>query len=76
MVNLDIRTRYSGPTDTSGSRVTAYINGRQLSLPYQYESNDPHLCVAAALLAAMGVTKFEVLSRRELMRGYVFEVAL
>ena len=76
MVNLNIRTRYSGPTDTRGSRMTAYGNGRQLTIPYPYESNDPHLCVAAALLAAMGVTEFEVLSRRELTRGYVFEVAL
>ena len=76
MVNLNIRTRYSGPTDTRGSRVTAYGNGRQLTIPYPYESNDAHLCVAAALLAAMGVTKFEVLSRRELTRGYVFKVAL
>lgn len=76
MVNLDIRTRYSGPTDTRGSRVTAYGNGRQLTIPYPYDSNDAHLYAASALLAAMGVTKFEVVSRREISRGYAFMVAL
>jgi hypothetical protein len=44
-----IRTRYYGPTDTRGSRITARHAGKQLTMPYDHGSNDPHRKVAQAL---------------------------
>jgi len=68
-----IRTRYYGPTDFQGSKITARHDGRQLTLPYDYGVWDPHLKVAQAL--ADKVYGAASLIRREITeRGYVYNV--
>lgn len=39
---ISIRTRYSGPTDTRGSRVTVYGPAGQRTYSYDYSAYDAH----------------------------------
>lgn len=51
---MRIRTRYIPATDTQGSRIRAYFTGtdgreHQLTVPYDYASNDPHRDLASQI---------------------------
>lgn len=50
-----IVTRYHGPTDTRGARVSATAAGGRLVLPYDYagEAYDNHAAAALALAAKL-----------------------
>lgn len=58
MDNVTITTRYHGPTNTRGSRITATGHGRQLTVPYDYALGvvDNHGAVARALATVLGYT--------------------
>jgi len=51
-----IITKYHGPTNTRGSRITAYANGHKATIPYPYELSgmECHLAAAEALVKKMG----------------------
>ena len=52
-----IITRYHGPTDTKGARISArMMTARPLFVPYAYEltERDAHAAAAAALMAREG----------------------
>lgn len=52
-----IRTRYSGPTDTRGSRITATDgDGNRVTISYSTaeDQGDPHEYVAYKLMEKMG----------------------
>lgn len=54
-----IRTRYSGPTDTRGSRITADDgDGNRISLSREFDNtvNGSHRTAAYALMDKMGWT--------------------
>lgn len=36
-----IKVTYIGPTDTKGSRLKATFDGRQITKPFDYSSNNP-----------------------------------
>ena len=49
-----IQTRYHGPTDTKGSRISAFDNdGNRIYLPYDHGSADPHRDAAIAFARKM-----------------------
>lgn len=43
-----MRTKYHGPTDFSGAKITAKGNGRQVSIPYPHELSGEAVHRAAA----------------------------
>lgn len=51
-----IRTRYHGPTNTRGSRISAKCGAGRVSVPYDHALNlyDNHAAAARALLAKLG----------------------
>ena len=55
---MAIRTRFHGPTNTRGSRITASISdgGRteRLTVPYDHAAKDPFEDAAYAMAAKMG----------------------
>lgn len=77
-MNVTITTRYSGPTNTRGSRITAKGHGRQLTVPYDYALNPcgNHEAAARALAAVLGYTgDLRDVRAPRLKRGYRFEVS-
>jgi hypothetical protein len=50
-----IETRYHGPTDYRGARITATANGNRVTVSYPYElsGEDCHRVAAEALCAKM-----------------------
>ncbi len=58
MDNVTITTRYSGPTNTRGSRITATGHSRQLTVHYNYALGvvDNHGAAARALATVLGYT--------------------
>ena len=76
-LTLTLTTRYSGPTDTRGSRITAKGAGRQLSVPYDYALGvvDNHAAAAQALAQVLGCTgTVHAVRAPRLVKGYRFEV--
>lgn len=76
-----VRTTYTGPTDYSGSKITARANGRTLSRPYDYASRNPHKDAARELAATVAggllmAAQVETVARcvGEHARGYVYDV--
>lgn len=68
-----IVTKYHGPTNTKGSRISASDeDGNKVSIPYPHELSGEavHRAAAAALCAKMGWTG--ELAGRSLKGGYVF----
>lgn len=51
-----IVTKYRGPTDRRGSRITAKADGASVAVPYKYGSHNPHHDAALALCRKMGWT--------------------
>jgi hypothetical protein len=49
-----IVTRYIGPTDHRGARISARAYGGRVTVPYDYGSREPHDDAALALMAKMG----------------------
>ena len=50
-----IITRYHGPTNTRGARISADAGmGRRCSIPYDHAAYNPHDVAALALCAKMG----------------------
>lgn len=51
-----IRTRYHGPTNTRGSRISAKCEGGTLSVPYDHAENDygNHRAACMALVERLG----------------------
>jgi hypothetical protein len=48
------RTARKAPTDTKGSVITVYAEGRQQTVPWDYNADDPHR--AAVLVMFPGAT--------------------
>lgn len=74
---MTITTKYSGPTDTRGSRITAKGAGRQLTVPYDYALGavDNHAAAAQALAAVLGyASALRHVPAPRLVKGYRFEV--
>lgn len=71
-----IETRYHGPTNTRGSRISASdSDGNRVSIPYPYElsGEDVHRKAAEALAHKMGwLTDGMRLEAGATKRGYVF----
>lgn len=75
MDNVTITTRYSGPTDTRGSRIVATGHGRQLTVPYDYALNATgnHEAAALALAKVLGYNgDLRYTAAPRLTRGYRF----
>ena len=55
-----IRTRYYGPTNTRGSRITASCEAGRLTVPYDHalDLDDNHKAAADALTAKLGWTRW------------------
>lgn len=55
-----IRTRYHGPTDTRGSRITASCEAGKLTVPYDYalDIGENHRAAALALAEKLGWTRW------------------
>jgi hypothetical protein len=68
-----IRTRYYGPTDFQGSKITARHAGKQLTMPYDHGARDAHLKVAQAL-ADKVYGAAELVTRELTATGYVYDV--
>ena len=51
-----IVTRFHGPTDTRGARITASVEGHRLTIPYRHDLNaeDAHRVAAEALRDRLG----------------------
>lgn len=77
-----VRTTYTGPTDYSGSRITARAMGRTHRTAYDYASPNPHkdaarelaARVAGGLLTSGQVETAEPRYVGEHARGYVYDV--
>lgn len=71
---VKVRTRYVGPTDTTGSKIVVKVNGRQRSVPYDYAANDVHLSAAITALTDLNIWQAgDVLHpTADLPRGYEF----
>lgn len=77
-----VRTTYTGPTDYSGSKITARASGRTYRTAYDYASPNPHkdaarelaARVAGGLLTASEVETAEPRYVGEHARGYVYDV--
>ena len=74
-----VETRYMGPTDTKGSRVSAGFagtKGRKKSIPYEHALNPmgAHLQGALAFLNSLGngCTEYRLRSVFSTEKGYVF----
>lgn len=52
-MNVTIRTRYHGATDTDGARITATGLGESLTVPVDYAEPDPHRAAAEALATSI-----------------------
>lgn len=75
MQNVTITTRYSGPTDTRGSRITAKGHGRQLTVPYDYNltATGNHEAAALDLATLLGYTgDLRYVPAPRLTKGYRF----
>jgi len=75
MDNVTITTRYSGPTDTRGSRIIATGHGRQLTVPYDYAltATGNHEAAALALAKVLGYTgDLRHVHAPRLTKGYRF----
>ncbi|WPH18249.1 hypothetical protein [Variovorax paradoxus] len=53
-----ITTKYHGPTDTRGSRISAKCLARRISIPYSHDLNpeENHAAAATTLIKALGWT--------------------
>lgn len=49
-----ILTKYHGPTDTRGSRISAFDGDNRIFVPYDHAASDPHDEAAIALCRKMG----------------------
>ena len=76
---MQIRTRYSGATDTRGSRIiaTATVNGKrtQKSIPYPYELSGVavHFKAAQNFAESRGQQIRSMNDYRSTVTGYVFD---
>lgn len=76
-MRVTIKTRYSGPTNTRGSRIIARGMGRQLTLPYRYDLNsDARQFDAVRRLRDRIETRDSVYLqfRRETAEGFEFDL--
>lgn len=48
-MKIRIRTKYYGPTDDRGARITARGGGRSATVPYDHSASDPHRIAAEQL---------------------------
>jgi len=44
-----IRTRYRGPSNNAGARITTNALGRTLTVPFDYAADDAHRVAAEAM---------------------------
>lgn len=55
MIKSAITTRYHGPTNHRGARITASANGFRVTIPYDYSGTDAaHIATARALADKLG----------------------
>lgn len=73
---FQVRTRYTGATDTKGSRITAMTHSTQLTVPYDYAASDPHVSAVQALLRSMGYPERGAMIElaKETATGYVYNI--
>lgn len=73
---MQIRTRYIGPTERSGSKIKAVKvgGGGQLTVAYDFGSTDPHKDVAWALAQRIEPNALRVQMMRMQPTGYIFRV--
>ncbi len=57
LARFAIQTRYHGPTETQGSRITATARGMKITVPYDHALSGTavHLAAARALLREHGL---------------------
>lgn len=69
---MTIRTRYQGPTDWKGSRITATTKGRRLSVPWRYElsTGENHQRAARLLAERIGAPAPVFSQELQDRRGY------
>lgn len=70
---LTITTKYHGPTNTRGARITATdANGEKVTIPFRYKLNtdEAHTAAARALCEKLGWTGEALRTSGE--TGYVF----
>lgn len=70
---MKLRTTYIGPVGFKGSRIRARMNGRQLTVPYDHASTDPHKDTAVQLAWTLFPVA-EVKAIDMTANGYVYEV--
>ena len=70
-----ITTKYHGPTDTRGSRISASdSDGNRVSIPYDYEldSEEAHRRAAIAFCSKMKWSGADTMVGGSIKDGYVF----
>jgi hypothetical protein len=73
MKPVKLRTKYIGPTDTRGSRIRAWMDGKQLTIPYDHGASCAH--AKAAHMLAQAVYGTASIERLEMTNsGYVFAI--
>ena len=70
-----ISTKYHGPTNARGSRISAYdVDGNRVSIPYPYELSGEavHRAAAVRLCEKVGWPGADTLAGGAVKAGYVF----
>lgn len=77
---MRISTRYIGPTNTQGSKIMAYSNGKRKIIPWNYELDlmDNHSQVVVAFFRRENpdaqICELSLFSQTQDLKGYVFEL--
>lgn len=69
---IAITTKYHGPTNTRGSRISATANGHRVTIPYDYSLNTEALHAAAAVALCRKMQWRGELIAGGTASGYVF----
>lgn len=67
-----IETKYLGPTNNRGARITATCNGNKITIPYPYQLSGQAVHEAAALALCVKMGWEPKLTGGATRTGYVF----
>jgi len=71
--DIHVRTRYTGPDNYNGSRITVYYNNRQTTVPFDYAARNAHV---SAVCEALGVSEDSVSFVRNNTVGNTYTVTV
>lgn len=67
-----VTTKKIAPTDTSGAKIRAKSSttGRQITISYPYDANDPHVQAVHELMGATGAENYDIIHQGETPTGH------